>query len=170
LGGTGTVGKAIVNGTLAVGNSPGQMNFTDTLGLNGITVMEIDGTAGAGVAGGHDFANLTGAGAAGVLTYGGAMTLDIGTIFGVGTYSWNLFDMASETGTFNPGGITLADQYSGSLLDGDLNGVWDLTSGSNTWQFTESTGVLGLTVVPEPSVAALLGGIGTLMLLRRRRA
>jgi autotransporter-associated beta strand protein len=170
LGGTGTVGKAIVNGTLAVGNSPGQMNFTDTLGLNGITVMEIDGTAGAGVAGGHDFANLTGAGAAGVLTYGGAMTLDIGTIFGVGTYSWNLFDMASETGTFNPGGFTLADQYSGSLLDGDLNGVWDLTSGSNTWQFTESTGVLGLTVVPEPSVAALLGGIGTLMLLRRRRA
>jgi autotransporter-associated beta strand protein len=170
LGGTGTVGKAIVNGTLAVGNSPGQMNFTDTLGLNGTTVMEIDGTAGAGVAGGHDFANLTGAGAAGVLTYGGAMTLDIGTIFGVGTYSWNLFDMASETGTFNPGGITLADQYSGSLLDGDLNGVWDLTSGSNTWQFTESTGVLGLTVVPEPSVAALLGGIGTLMLLRRRRA
>ena len=170
LGGTGTVGKSIVNGTLAVGNSPGQMNFTDTLGLNGITVMEIDGTAGAGVAGGHDFANLTGAGAAGVLTYGGAMTLDIGTIFGVGTYSWNLFDMASETGTFNPGGVTLADQYSGSLLDGDLNGVWDLTSGSNTWQFTESTGVLGLTVVPEPSAAALLGGIGTLMLLRRRRA
>jgi autotransporter-associated beta strand protein len=168
LGGTGTVGKAIINGTLVVGNSPGQMNFTDTLGLNGTTVMEIDGTAGAGVTGGHDFINLTGAGAAGVLTYGGAMTLDIGAIFGAGTYSWNLFDMASETGTYTT--ITLADQYSGTLLDGDLNGVWDLTSGSNTWQFTESTGVLGLTVVPEPSVAALLGGIGTLMLLRRRRA
>jgi autotransporter-associated beta strand protein len=168
LGGTGTVGKAIINGTLVVGNSPGQMNFTDTLGLNGTTVMEIDGTAGAGVTGGHDFINLTGAGAAGVLTYGGAMTLDIGAIFGAGTYSWNLFDMASETGTYTT--ITLADQYSGTLLDGDLNGVWDLTSGSNTWQFTESTGVLGLTVVPEPSVAALLGGVGTLILLRRRRA
>jgi len=130
--------------------------------------MEIDGTLGAGVTGGHDFVNLTGAGAAGVLTYGGALTLDMGTIFATGIYTWNLFDMASETGTFTT--ITLGDQYSGSLLDGDLNGVWDLTSGSNTWQFTESTGVLGLTVVPEPNVAALFGGIGTLLLLRRRRA
>ena len=166
LGGSGTVGKTIVNGTLAVGNSPGQMDFTDTLGLNGVTIMEIDGLSGAGVTGGHDFANLTGAGAAGVLTYGGTMTLDMGILFVSGTYSWNLFDMASETGTFT--GITLADQYSGSLLDADLNGVWDMTSGVNTWQFTESTGVLGLTVVPEPR-AALLGGLGMLMLFRRRR-
>ena len=166
LGGSGTVGKAIINGTLAVGNSPGTMTFTDTLGLNGTTVMEIDGMSGAGVTGGHDFVNLTGAGAAGVLTYGGALTLDIGSIFGIGGYSWNLFDMASETGTFAT--IALADQYSGSLVN--TSGVWDLTSGDNTWQFTESTGVLGLTVVPEPNVAALFGGIGTLLLLRRRRS
>jgi autotransporter-associated beta strand protein len=167
LGGVGTVGKTIVNGTLAVGNSPGVMTFTNTLGLNGSTIMEIDGIAGVGVVGGHDFANLTGSGAAGVLTYGGAMTLDMGVIFGIGSRSWNLFDMASETGTFTT--IALTDKYSGSLLDGDLNGVWDLTSGDNTWQFTESTGVLGLTVVPEPR-AALLGGLGILALLRRRRA
>jgi autotransporter-associated beta strand protein len=168
LGGSGTVGKTVVNGTLAVGNSPGTMTFTDTLGLAGTTLTEIDGTSGAGVAGGHDFVNLTGAGAAGVLTYGGTMTLDIGVLFVVGTYSWNLFDMASEAGTFAT--ITLADQYSGSLLDADLDGVWDLTSGSDTWQFTESTGVLGLTVVPEPNVAALFGGLGLLALLHRRRS
>lgn len=168
LAGNGTVGKTVINGILAVGNSPGSMTFTDTLDLNGNTIMEIDGTAGAGVAGGHDFINLTGAGAAGVLTYGGALTLHLGTIFGIGSYSWNLFDMASETGTFNT--IALADQYAGSLLDGDLDGIWDLTSGSNSWQFTESTGVLGLTVIPEPTSAALLGGFGVLALLRRRRA
>jgi autotransporter-associated beta strand protein len=167
LAGSGTVGKTVINGTLAVGNSPGQMDFTDTLVLAGTTVMEIDGTLGAGVTGGHDFVNLTGAGAAGVLTYGGAMTLDIGVIFGTGTYSWNLFDMASETGTFAT--LSLGDQYSGSLMDADLNGIWDLTSGDNTWQFTESTGELGLTVIPEPS-AALLGGVGVLALLRRRRS
>jgi autotransporter-associated beta strand protein len=167
LAGSGTVGKTVINGTLAVGNSPGQMDFTDTLVLAGTTVMEIDGTLGAGVTGGHDFVNLTGAGAAGVLTYGGAMTLDIGVIFGAGTYSWNLFDMASETGTFAT--ISLGDQYFGSLLDADLNGIWDLTSGDNAWQFTESTGELGLTVIPEPS-AALLGGVGVLALLRRRRS
>lgn len=166
LSGSGTVGAAVINGTLAVGNSPGQMNFTNTVDLKGITIMEVDGTSGAGVTGGHDFVNLTGTGAAGVITYGGALTLDIGTLFGVGTYSWNLFDFASETETF--ANISLADQYSGDLLDGDLNGIWDLTSGVNTWQFTESTGVLGLTVIPEPG-AALLGGLGMLALLRRRR-
>lgn len=96
------------------------------------------------------------------------MTLDIGVIFGAGTYSWNLFDMASETGTFAT--ISLGDQYFGSLLDADLNGIWDLTSGDNTWQFTESTGVLDLAVIPEPSAAALLGGMGILALLRRRRS
>jgi autotransporter-associated beta strand protein len=168
LAGSGTVGKAQIDGTLAVGNSPGTMNFTDTLGLNGITVMEIDGMSGAGVTGGHDFINLTGAGAAGVLTYGATLTLDMGFTFGMGSYSWNLFNMASETGTFTT--ISLADHYSGSLLDTDLNGVWDLTSDDNTWQFTESTGVLGLTVIPEPNVAALLGGLGMFLLLRRRRA
>ena len=165
LSGSGTVGAAVINGTLAVGNSPGQMNFTNTVDLNGITIMEIDGTAGAGVAGGHDFVNLTGAGAAGLLTYGGTLTLDMGKTFGVGTYSWNLFDFASETDTFAT--ISLADQYSGSLVNNGSS-IWDLIDGVNSWQFTESTGVLGLTVIPEPS-AALLGGLGLLALLRRRR-
>jgi autotransporter-associated beta strand protein/T5SS/PEP-CTERM-associated repeat protein len=165
LSGSGTVGAAVINGTLAVGNSPGQLNFTNTVDLNGITLMEIDGTAGAGVAGGHDFINLTGAGAAGVLTYGGTLTLDIGAAFGVGTYMWNLFDFASETDSF--ANISLADQYSGSFVNNG-SGIWDLADGGNTWRFTESTGVLGLTIIPEPG-AALLGGLGMLVLLRRRR-
>ena len=91
----------------------------------------------------------------------------MGVIFASGTYTWDLFNFASETGTF--ASIALADQYSGSLLDADSNGIWDLTDGDNTWQFTESTGVLGLTVIPEPR-AALLGGLGLLALLRRRRS
>ena len=168
LGGSGTLGKTVINGTLAIGNSPGTMTFINTLGLNGNDVMEIDGITGAGVVGGHDFINLTGIGSAGVLTYGGTMTLDMGVVFAVGSYSWNLFDMASETGTFTA--ITLTDQYSGNLLDTDLNGTWDLSSGNNTWQFTESSGELSLTVIPEPDVAALIGGLGILLLLRRRRA
>lgn len=168
LGGNGTVGKTVVDGTLAVGNSPGQMNFTDTLELNGTTVMEIDGLAGTGASGGHDFINLTGTGSAGVLTYGGSLNLDIGTIFSNGTYSWNLFDMASETGTFAT--ISLVDQYSGSLLDVDADGIWDLVSETNTWQFNEADGYLSLTVVPEPSVGALFCGMGLIILFRRRRA
>jgi autotransporter-associated beta strand protein len=164
LSGSGTITPTVTitsGNTLAIGNSVGTMNFGTNLNLAGTTLMEIDGPNPTGQ---NDFANVTG-----TLTYGGTMTLDIGMIFGVGTYTWNLFDFAGGAlGTFNAGGITLADNYSGTLLDADLNGIWDLTSGSNTWQFTESTGVLGLTVVPEPS-AALLGSLGMLALLRRRR-
>jgi autotransporter-associated beta strand protein len=171
LGGIGTLGGPTTigaSGTLSPGQSPGTMTFADTLSLGGSTIMEIDGEAGAGVTGGHDFINLTGAGAAGVLTYGGTMTLDIGVLFAVGTYTWNLFDFASENSTFTA--IALAGQYSGSLLDPDTDGVWDLTNGNETWKFTEATGVLDLTVaIPEPNAAALLGALGTLLLLRRRR-
>lgn len=172
LGGSGTVGRTTVlaGGILSVGNSPGIMTLTDTLTLAGSNIMEIDGTLGAGVTGGHDFVNLTGSGAAGALTYGGTMTLDIGAIFELGSYSWNLFDFASEMGTFTS--ITLADQYSGSLSNS--SGVWDLNSDqngfTNSWVFTESTGVLGLSVAAIPELkAALLGAIGMLFLLRRRR-
>jgi hypothetical protein len=168
LSGSGTIGGAVtVNGTLSPGQSPGTLTFLNTLGLGGDTIMEIDGTAGAGITGGYDFVNLTGAGAAGVLTYGGVLTLDLGTIFGTGSYSWDLFSFASETGTFT--GITLSDQYSGSFMN-DGFGVWSASTnaGNESWTFTQSTGELALTVVPEPR-AALLGGIGLLMLLRRRR-
>jgi hypothetical protein len=72
--------------------------------------------------------------------------------------------MASETGTFSS--ISLADKYTGSLVN--TSGVWDLVSGNETWKFTESTGVLTLDVVPEPSIT-LLGSLGLLALLRRRR-
>jgi autotransporter-associated beta strand protein len=167
LSGSGTVGAAIINGTLSVGNSPGQMNFTDALTLAGTTIMEIDGNAGAGIAGGHDFVNLTGVGPAGVLTYGGTLTIDIGAIFAPGSYSWNLFDMASETGSFSS--MTVVGDYSATLLDIDTDGIWDFSDPDNTWQFTESSGTLSLvTTVPEPR-AALLGGLGLLALLRRRR-
>jgi hypothetical protein len=53
---------------------------------------------------------------------------------------------------------------SGLIIDGvtQAGGTYDNTSG-----FISGTGVL--TVVPEPSAAALLGGLGALLLLRRRR-
>jgi autotransporter-associated beta strand protein len=169
ISGSGTIaGATTIAGTLSPGASPGTLTFGNTLALGNTSTafMEIDGNLGAGVTEGHDLISLTGVGAAGVLTYDGAMTLDIGSIFGTGSYSWNLFNFASEAGAFDS--ISLADKYTGSLSDLDTNGVWDLTSGSNTWSFTESTGVLALTVIPEPG-AALLGSLGLLALLRRRR-
>jgi hypothetical protein len=170
--GNGTIKGAttIASGaTLSPGASPGILTFENALTLAGTTIMEIDGTAGAGVdPGGHDQIKLTGTGANGALTYGGALTLDIGTIFGNGYYFWDLFDFASETGTFSS--ITLSDQASGSLTDGNADGIWEFSSGGRTWTFTESTGGLSLVVVvPEPGSALLGGGICLLALLRRRR-
>jgi autotransporter-associated beta strand protein len=163
LGGSGNLGAAVIDGTLAIGNSPGTMTFS-SLTLAGTAIYEIDGTAGAGVVGGHDFADISGA-----LVYGGDLTLDIGTIFTVGNYTFDLFDFGSESGDF--ASIVLADQYSGSLLDGDLDGIWDLTAGNDTWQFTQSTGILTLDVVPEPSSYALLAGLLGLsyVMVRRRK-
>ncbi|MDP4646531.1 MAG: hypothetical protein NWR51_04340 [Akkermansiaceae bacterium] len=164
LGGSGTVAAATVNGTLAVGNSPGSMTF-GTLTLAGTTIMEIDGNNGAGVTGGHDQASVSGA-----LTYAGALTLDIGTMFTEGSYSWTLFNITgSETGDFSS--VALADQYSGSFVF-DSSDIWNYSTATETWSFTQSTGVLDLTVVtvvPEPS-AALLCALSLLALLRRRRA
>ena len=38
-----------------------------------------------------------------------------------------------------------------------LNDVWSYSLGSRNWTFTEATGILSLTTVPEPSAFALLG-------------
>ncbi|CAA7072346.1 autotransporter-associated beta strand repeat-containing protein [Lentimonas sp. CC11] len=171
LTGSGTIGTAVTitdGNILSVGNSPGTMNFAAGLALDAgsSTIAEIDGTAGAGVAGGHDFHNVTGA-----LVYGGDLNLVLGSgILADGAYSWDLFDFGTETGTF--ASIALSGDYTGNLLDGDTDGIWDLVDGDNTWVFTETTGILGLTVVPEPNAYALLAGIFglTFVMLRRRRA
>jgi fibronectin-binding autotransporter adhesin len=160
LGGSGTIGgNTTINGTITPGNSPGVLAFGGTLALAGAsgTVMEINGsTRGTG----YDGVDVTGA-----ITYGGALTLDLGMIFGGGSHTFNLFDFASQTGSFST--VALADAYTGSLTN-DGSGVWGLVDGDNTWSFEQSTGDLNLSVIPEPSTA-LLGALGLLALLRRRR-
>jgi autotransporter-associated beta strand protein len=162
LKGSGTVaGNATINGNLQPGSSPGLLSFDSNLTLapTANTTMEINGS----VTRGTDFdgINVTSA-----LVYDGTLTLAVGTTFGEGTYSFNLFDFGSQSSSFDA--ITLSGNYTGSL-SGPGN-VWSLTSGVNTWTFTHSTGDLGLTVIPEPSTWALLAGsLGILMVFRRRR-
>ena len=164
LSGSGTVnGAATVNGNLNPGdNGTGLLTFGNSLTLANTTVttMEINGTNL-----GMDYDAID---AAGALTYDGALALAMGATFGTGTYTFNLFDFSSETGSLDS--VTLSGSYSGSLVNNGF-GVWEAVtnSGNETWAFTQSTGSLSLVVVPEPNVAALLGGIGILFLLRRRR-
>ena len=161
ISGTGTVtGAATVSGNLNPGSSPGFLTFGNSLALANTTAttMEIAGTTL-----GIDYDAISvGTG----LTYDGALSLALGATFGAGSYTFNLFDFGSQSGSFDT--IALSGNYSGSLTNS--LGVWTATtnSGNETWTFTQSTGDLGLVVIPEPR-AVLLGGLGLLMLLRRRR-
>jgi autotransporter-associated beta strand protein len=160
--GAGTVGGATtVNGNLKPGNSPGVLSFASTLDLAGTSTstFEIDGlTRGTQ----YDGVNTTGA-----LTYGGILTLDFGMIFGAGTHTFDLFQIGGgESSDFSQ--VNLAGSYGVGALDFDSSNVWQRIDGDNTWTFTQSTGDLQLTVIPEPSVA-LLSGLGLLALFRRSR-
>jgi len=146
LTGNGTVKGAItVDGTLAIGNSPGTMTFEDglTLGANSISNFEFTNPSfGSGT---YDLAySLLGG-----VSFGG--TLDL--VFSGGTYldgtSVQIFDFG---GTYSNDFTALT--YSG--LGAGQSATFDAATGT-------------ITVIPEPS-AALLGGLGLLALLRRRRA
>ena len=75
---------------------------------------------------------------------------------------WNIVDLGNLSATF-------AGTFEVSSTQGAFSGnagVWSISENNVTYQFSEATGVL--TVIPEPTTA-LLGGLGLLALLRRRR-
>jgi fibronectin-binding autotransporter adhesin len=162
LGGNGRIGgAATVNGNLRPGfDGPGVLTFSSSLTLSSTAnlTMEINGTGARGTA--YDGIDVTGA-----LTYGGNLELAIGSPFAAGNYTFNLFGFGSNTGTF--ASVSLSGAYSGSLTES--SGVWSLASEGNTWTFTQSTGVLAVSAVPEPSTWALLGVcLGIFLVMRRR--
>jgi len=162
LGGSGTLGGATTlnsGAILSPGNSPGVLTFGSSLNLlaGSETRMEINGaTRGTE----YDGINVTG-----LLTYGGNLTLTFGQTFSAGSYTFNLFNFGSQSGSFN--GITLAGSYSGSLNNNA--GTWTLPSGLDSFEFSQTTGALSLTVaVPEPGTWALMAIAASFLLWRRR--
>jgi autotransporter-associated beta strand protein len=77
---------------------------------------------------------------------------------------WQIVDVGTLTETY--GSTFGVSSTLGNFSDNA--GVWSLVNGDNTWTFTQDTGILNLAVIPEPTTA-LLGGLGLLALLRRRR-
>ena len=170
LGGSGSViGGINVSGVLAPGNSieslgTGALSFAtgstyayelSTLALNG----DLTYSGGTLNIAAETILTLTDMGASTALANGSKLTL----ISSVG--AWNL-------GLFSYGGTPLTDDSNITL---GAN-IWkfnynDTTAGSNfTGDITGATSFVTMTVVPEPNIPALLGGLGTLLLLRRRRS
>ena len=155
LKGTGTVGALTVagGGTLAPGNSPGTLTVGGTLSLENLSILafELNPT---------DF--TVGGGINDLITGVTNLTLD------------GLLNVTATTGSFTgvTSGVWRLFNYTGSLTDNavTLNSMPTLDMGYSWSLDTATANQVNLTIVPEPNVAALLGGLGVLALLRRRRA
>jgi fibronectin-binding autotransporter adhesin len=174
LQGSGTITGTVSisgGGAFAAGNSIESLASGNlTLAAAAIFAYEMNNDAAAGVAG--DLADVT-----------GNFNLDLGnasilTLTELGTGSWTAGEkltLVSYTGSwngglFNYGGSTLLDDSTISF-----NGVnWtfnynDASAGTNyAGETTGAVGFVTMTVIPEPRTA-LLGALGVLLLLRRRR-
>jgi fibronectin-binding autotransporter adhesin len=154
LGGSGTLGAVTVaaGGTLAPGNSPGTLN-TGTLTLADTSVLSFElnptnQTVGSNI---NDLVSVT-----------GNLTLD------------GILNVVATSGDFlsaTEGMAWRLFNYSGSLTNNLVNFSLSMpTLGTGLeWEIdTATAGQVNLVVVPEPG-AALLGGLGVIALLRRRR-
>lgn len=164
LGGDGTVGALTVNsgGFVTPGNSPGILTVDGDYTQAGTYTAEVTGTT-AGV-GGYDQIGVSGS----VDITGGSLT----TIFsGSGYAAGNLLFILLNDGTDAITG-TYAGFAQGDVVAtyGGLDWIisYNADSASNTFTGALNGNDIALYAIPEPS-AALLGGMGILLLLRRRR-
>jgi fibronectin-binding autotransporter adhesin len=160
LGGSGTIGALTVlsGGTVAPGNSPGILSAGNTDLQAGSTLsMEINGPA---VGTGYDRLNVTG-----TVSLAGALSVSLGGYTPVNSALF--FILANDgadaiTGTFS-NAPTDGATYTFDGQQFQISYFGDTTGGT----FTGGNDVV-LMAVPEPQ-AALLGSLGVLALLRRRR-
>jgi autotransporter-associated beta strand protein len=174
LQGSGSMGGSVTvqsGGKIAAGNSIESLATGALSLLAGSTfAYEMNNDAAASVAG--DLTAIT-----------GSMTFDVGnaallTLTELGTGSWSNGDKltllsysgAWNGGLFNYASSTLADDstftFSGMQWAFNYN---DAVAGTNYTGDLTGSSFVTMTAVPEPNAAALVGGLGALALLRRRR-
>jgi autotransporter-associated beta strand protein len=177
LGGSGTLGNTVISGIHSPGNSPGIISHGNLTYESGASVLwELTGNTNTGRGTDYDGINVTG-----VLTFNGATTLSLdfqhtpaGTVEWndafwdlnyTGTNGWLVYDGANPIVGFD--NLTLNAPLNWLDQNGDT-----LTSSRPTGNFflfhDTTNNDIYLNFVPEPSTT-LLGGLGLLALLRRRR-
>ena len=169
LKGSGNVtGALTVSTQLAIGNSPGTTHFSSNLTLGALSTYVYELTSGANP--GLNSADLGDIAANLTITAGSILDLVQLGAYTVG----NKFTLFAYDGAFSG---TFRDASLNNLADGatftDAGGIWmidynDTSAGANGGVSASNTYVT-ITAIPEPNAAALLGGLGTLLLLRRRR-
>lgn len=151
-----TGGTVVENGILTI-----SQDFT-MAGGNGFS---LDGSA--APVQGTDFGSIAFTGT--TLTYGGSLAFTFaGTAVNGATY--NLFDFGSGGAAGSFSDVSIGGSYVGNFTNN--SGVWSASTGGFDWTFTESTGDLVVSAIPEPSTFAALAGLVGLGLAasRRRRA
>ncbi len=147
--------------TMNFGDGLFQAQVSMTLGLNGI-VDGVDTSAGSSfslIRGG------SGSNSVSVNLANALFNIDLSGANIADGNQWRLFDATNLDEVYGAG-FSVASNL-GAFTE--FEDIWTQIDGNNTWTFTESNGVLDLTVIPEPN-SALLAGLGLLALLRRRRA
>lgn len=158
VSGTGTIGgAATISGTLAAGNSTGTLTFANALNLASTTTYSYELTGGGTSA---DIVNVTGtlalADATLSLTQLGDFTAgDIFTLFAYDNAITGTFAGLAEGDTFNAAG-------------GDWKIFYAATEAGLNTTTQSGFNYVNIQAIPEPR-AALLGGLGLLLILRRKR-
>ena len=163
LGGSGTIGTGTASltvangGTLAPGNSPG------TVVVNGSTTLDSGSIYAYQYTGGGTAADLVDVNGALTITAGAILTLqDLGTYTVGDKFTLFAYDSLVGAGTF----AGYADDQSYTVNGGEwFFNYNDDTAGLNGGS---GAGYVTITAVPEPA-AMLLGSLGILAILRRRR-
>ena len=177
VNGSGTVtGNATIQGTHNPGNSPGIQTFGANLAYTGgVSVVNWELSAETVsnnpnpsaifdqiiVGGDLDFTNLTTLNLS--FTTGSVLW---GDTFWDASQSWTLYDVTGTTTNFanlSLTGINWLDSVGNLFNTARPDGSFSLSQSGNDV-------MLNYIVVPEPNIAALIGGMGMLTLLRRRRA
>ena len=159
-------GNLSVSTQLAIGNSPGTTTFNGNLTLGAGSTYNYELTGGASP------------GLADVGLVAGDLTITAGSILDLeqlGTYTdGNKFTLFAYNGNLSG---TFKDTLGNTLSEGstftDAGGVWtiyyaDSTAGANGGQ-AEGYNYVTIAAIPESSVLTLLGSLGALALLRRKR-